>query len=135
MRLNNKVAIITGASKGIGAVIAKTFAKEGAKVVLAARALDDLQKVKAEVENADGECLVVEADVCKREEVIAMADKAYEHFGVIDILVNNAGYPMFGFAIDDSNDQAEKRYEAIMQTNLRGYWDTARFVVPYMKKN
>ncbi len=135
MRLGDKVAIITGASKGIGAEIAKKFAKEGAKVVLASRSLSDLSKVQAEIEEIGVECLVLEVDVRKREDVIAMADKAYEHFGSIDILVNNAGYPMFGFAIDYSSIEAEERYEAIMETNLRGYWYSSRFSVPYMKKN
>lgn len=135
MRLCDKVAIITGASKGIGAEIAKSFAKEGAKVVIASRTMNDLQNVKAEIEEFGVECLVLEADVRKREEVIALAEKTYEHFGSIDVIVNNAGYPMFGFAVDDENVQAEERYQAIMETNLRGYWYTTRFAVPYMKKN
>ena len=134
MRLKGKVAIITGASRGIGAEIARFYAKEGASIVLAARSLDKLEEIRAEIKEYDVDCLVLKVDTCERNEVKDMADKTYKHYGCIDILVNNAGYPMFGFPIDDLDPEAEERYEAILQTNLRGYWYSARFVVPYMKK-
>jgi len=134
MRLKDKVAIITGASRGIGAEIARMFSKEGAAVILAARSVNDLEGVQSEIRKKDRKTLILKVDVRKKDDVKKMAEKAYQTFGAINILVNNAGLPMFGYAVDDRSEMAEKRYEAIMETNLRGYWYTARFVVPYMKK-
>lgn len=135
MRLKDKVAIITGASKGLGAEMARMFAKEGAKVVGAARNIDRLEKLKKEIELDGGTAMVLKVDVRNREDVKRMADETYDHFGKIDILVNNAGHIIYGFAIDDPSEEAEKRYHTVIDTNLNGYWYSARFVVPYMKKN
>lgn len=133
MRLRSKVAIITGASRGIGECMAKMFAKEGASLGLCARNLTKLQQIKAEIESAGGQVLVVKADMRRRDEVKDMVEQVVENFGSIDILVNNAGLPLFGYAVDDPDPAAEERYEAIMETNLRGYWYTIRFAVPVMK--
>lgn len=135
MRLNDKVAIITGTSKGIGRVMAKVLAKEGAKVILVAREKEAIDKLKNEIENEGGTALSITTDMREKNQVKNMIDKAYETFGKIDILVNNAGIPMYGFAIDSRAEEAENRYDAIMETNVRGYWYAARFVIPYMKKN
>lgn len=135
MRLKDKVAVITGASKGIGAEIARMFAKEGATVVGAARSMGRLEKLKNDIEKDGGRALVLKVDVRKREDVKRMADETYNHFGKIDILVNNAGHIIFGLAVDDPSEETENRYHKVIDTNLNGYWYAARFVVPYMKKN
>jgi NAD(P)-dependent dehydrogenase (short-subunit alcohol dehydrogenase family) len=134
MRLKDKVAVITGASRGIGAQIAIMFVQEGAKVVLAARDLGEMLIVQEQIKKSKGDSLCIKTDMRNKDNVINMAKKAYNEFGSIDVLINNAGYPMFGYAIDDESDEVEERYTAIMETNLRGYWYAARFVIPYMKE-
>ena len=90
-RLDNKVAIITGSNSGVGAAAAKLFAKEGAKVVISARRLPQLEEVAAEIRAAGGEVLVVQTDVSKVEDCENLVAKTVETFGKVDILVNNAG--------------------------------------------
>ena len=133
MRLKDKVAIVTGASRGIGAKPASMFAAEGAKVVLAARSMEEMETLQHSIREQGGESICVCTDVCSKDSMKNMVKTAYDTYGAIDILVNNAGYPMFGYAVDDEDEEAEKRYEAIMETNVRGYWFGARFTVPYMK--
>jgi NAD(P)-dependent dehydrogenase (short-subunit alcohol dehydrogenase family) len=135
MRLKDKVAIITGASKGLGAEMAKMFAREGATVVGVARSIDRLEKLKEQIESEGGRALVFKVDVRNREELKKMADETYKNFGKIDILVNNAGYLVYGYPIDDPREKAEEIFRTIMDTNFRGYWYSIRYVVPYMKKN
>ena len=134
MRLKDKVAIVTGASRGIGAEIASMFAAEGARVVLAARSMEEMEQLRQSISRQGGESICVSTDVRSRESMKNMVKTACDAYGAIDILVNNAGYPMFGYAVDDEDEEAEKRYEAIMETNVRGYWYGARFSVPYMKE-
>ncbi|MEM0954260.1 MAG: glucose 1-dehydrogenase [Pseudomonadota bacterium] len=93
-RLDGKVALITGAGKGIGAAIAKAFAEAGAHVALGARTESDLADVAAYVEAQGQQALVQPTDVMKPEQMQALVDAALERFGQLDILVNNAGgYP------------------------------------------
>jgi len=87
MDVKGKVAIVTGASRGIGLATAKLLSSKGAKLVLVARSKDKLEQLAAELPDA----IVVTADISKAEDVKNMVKQAYEHFGEIDILVNNAG--------------------------------------------
>ena len=82
------VAIVTGASSGIGEATARRLAGDGARVVLAARREDRLTKLKSEIEEAGGTALVVPTDVTDREAVQALADRAKSEYGQIDVLVN-----------------------------------------------
>lgn len=91
--LKNKVVIITGASSGIGLAAAREFAKEGAKVVLAARSIDKLKEIEHEL-SAMTEVISVKADVSQEQDCINLIDQSVNHFGRIDILVNNAGISM-----------------------------------------
>lgn len=91
MELKDKVAIITGASSGIGEATARKLAAEGTKVVITARRKDKLEKLEKEIKDNGGSALVVEADMTKREEVKKMVKQAKDTFGPCDILVNNAG--------------------------------------------
>ncbi|MBB4080373.1 hypothetical protein GGR28_003007 [Lewinella aquimaris] len=91
MNLSGKVAIITGASSGIGEATAKKLAADGAKVVLAARRAARLNDLKQEIEKAGGSALVVETDVTKSKDVKQLVQRAKEAFGPCNILINNAG--------------------------------------------
>lgn len=93
MPLYGKVAVVTGSSGGIGAAIAETLACAGAKVVLSARRVEELEKVKSDIEAKVGsdKVLICKADVTKREEVKALVAAAEKSFGPVDIMVNNAG--------------------------------------------
>ena len=88
MKLEDKVAIITGAAQGIGAALAVGFAEEGAKLVIAD--ILDGKRAVADVEKAGSEAIFVKTDVTKQEECDALAKAAVARFGTIDILVNNA---------------------------------------------
>ena len=92
MKLDGKVAIITGGGRGIGRAIALSFARAGAKTTLAARTESELNQVRQEVEGLGGEALVVVTDVKDSKQAERMVDRTLEHFGTVDILVNNAGY-------------------------------------------
>ena len=104
-KLKGKVAIVTGASKGIGAAIAKSLAAEGASVVVnyaSSKAGADV--VVNEIEKAGGKAVAVRGDVSKAADAKAIVDGAIEHFGKLDILVNNSGVYEFG-ALDDITDE------------------------------
>jgi 3-oxoacyl-[acyl-carrier protein] reductase len=104
-KLKGKVAIVTGASKGIGAAIAKSLAAEGASVVVnyaSSKAGADV--VVSEIEKAGGKAVAVRGDVSKAADAKAIVDGAIEHFGKLDILVNNSGVYEFG-ALDDITEE------------------------------
>jgi len=95
--LSGKVAIITGASSGIGQATAKKLAGEGAKVVLAARREDRLQQSKAEIESAGGEATFKVTDVTSYEQMQDLAQFAIKTYGKIDVMFNNAGLMPLSF--------------------------------------
>jgi len=90
-QLQDRVAIVTGASNGIGRGIAETFAAEGAKTVLVARRAELLDQVAAGIEKRGGTALPVPADLTREDEVLALFDRAVKSYGRLDVLVNNAG--------------------------------------------
>jgi len=94
MRLKDKVAVVTGASKGIGKGIAQRYAEEGAKVVLASRNEELLRALAQDIQQKGGEALSVRADVTDRGDIQSMVEKAVQHYGRLDIMVNNAGIGM-----------------------------------------
>ncbi len=126
--LNNKTAIVTGASRGIGKAIALSLAKAGVKVVLAARHQDDLQTAEKEIHKNGGQCLVVQADVADESHVERVIKKSTDAFGTVDILVNNAGYGIFSKVADTS----VKDFDGMMNVNLRGVFLCCRGVLPTM---
>ena len=130
MRLKDKVAIITGGGRGIGAGIATMFAKEGAKVTLAARTEEQLQEVAGRISEGGGEVLTVQTDVSKPEEIERMIARTIEHFGTLNILVNNAG---IGFFREFETATVEE-YDQVVDTNLKGMWVGCRYAMPEMKK-
>src|SRR5687767_5754944 len=91
MRLQDKVAVITGGGQGIGQGIALAFAAEGARCVLAARTLATLEETRAEIEALGGEAFVVQTDLRAPDDIEALARTTLERFGHVDVLVNNSG--------------------------------------------
>ena len=128
-RLDGRVAIITGASKGIGASIAQIFAANGAKVVVSSRKQAAVDEVVAEIQAAGGEALAVAAHVGDTQALENLVKLSVEHYGRIDILVNNAATnPVFG-PLEDSVDAMDK----IMQINIKAPLELAKFALPYLK--
>ena len=131
MKLKDKVAIVTGASQGIGKATAKALAEAGAKVVLAARHADDLKEVKQEIESKGGEAAIAETDVTNLKQVEAMAQTALDKYGTIDILVNSAGLMPLSYM---KNRHLEE-WEKMVDVNLKGILKTVYAVLPTMTKN
>jgi NAD(P)-dependent dehydrogenase (short-subunit alcohol dehydrogenase family) len=114
--LKNKVAIVTGGGTGIGASIAREFARVGAKVVVASRKLENLEKTVAEVKALGGEALAVVTDVRVPEQVNNMVKQTVDKFGRLDILVNNAGA---GFPVK-IEELSPNGWDVIINIDLRG---------------
>jgi len=128
MRLKDKVAIITGAARGIGAAFAIGFAKEGAKVVIG-----DIRgggKTLTAIENNGGKAFYLKADVTKQDECNALAKAAVDQFGSIDILVNNAGVLV---TIKPFWEVTTEEWMQVMATNTLGPFHCTKAVFPYMK--
>ncbi|QQZ10083.1 SDR family NAD(P)-dependent oxidoreductase [Heyndrickxia vini] len=129
-RLNGKVAIITGAASGQGAVEAKLFAKEGAKVVATDINEQALQNVISDIEAAGGEAIAIKHNVVNEEEWANVITKAVEAFGKIDVLVNNAGIapstPLEQTSLDD--------WHKAMDINMTSVFLGTKLVVPAMRK-
>jgi len=130
MKLKNKVAIVTGASKGIGKAIAAAYAREGAAVVLASRSLDLLEAIEKEIKAAGGEAMALPLDVRKPESVQAVIEKTVGKYGRLDILVNNAGVSM----ARPSEDLSAEDWKNAMETDLFGVFygcqAAARIMIP-----
>ncbi len=116
MKLKGKVAVITGASKGIGKGIAVRYAEEGAAVVLASRSMDLLAAAAKEIEAKGGKALALEVDVSRYESVEKVVDRAAAHFGRLDIMVNNAGISM---AVP-SEELAPRDWQRAVETDFSG---------------
>jgi len=135
MRLEGKVAIVTGASRGIGKAIALALAREGADVVAAARTEKEtgplpgtIHKTVDEIRALGRRALAVKTDVTKEEQVAEMVRRALEEFGHIDILVNNAGITVPGMVMD----MPIKRWDLTIAVNLRGTFLCTKAVLPTM---
>lgn len=129
--LKGKVVLITGASSGFGEDTARLFAKEGCKVVLAARRLDRLQRLVDEIQKAGGEALAVPVDVIQRDEIDVMVRSALDVYGQIDILFNNAGFGRLDWL---ENLDSARDIETQVEVNLLGVIQVTRAVLPYMLK-
>lgn len=116
MKLNNKVAIITGASKGIGKGIAIRYAHEGATVIVASRSMDLLSAIAEEINSEGGQALALKVDVRRSESIQGVVDKVVEKFGRLDIMVNNAGISM----AHPSEDLSPEDWTRAVETDLFG---------------
>jgi len=118
-RLDGKVAVVTGASSGLGVAFAGALAEAGADVVLGARRVDRLEETKRLVEAAGRRALAVKTDVASPEECQGLVDAAMEAFGRVDVLVNNAGV---GTAVPATRETPEE-FRRVIDVNLNGcYW-------------
>jgi short-subunit dehydrogenase len=129
--LRGKVVLITGASSGFGEDAARLFAKEECRVVLAARRLERLQSIAAEIQSAGGEALVIPVDVNESADINRMVQKVLSRYGRIDILFNNAG---FGSVDWFETLKPERHIETLIQVNLTGTMLVTRAVLPEMLK-
>ncbi len=128
MRLKDKVAIVTGAARGIGAAFAIGFGKEGAKVVIGD--IRDGSHTAAAIEKAGGQAFYVKTDVTRQDQCDALARAAVERFGSIDILVNNAGTLV---TIKPFMEVTTEEWMQIMATNTLGPFHCVKAVFPFMK--
>ncbi len=131
LSLEGKVALVTGASRGIGKAIALAFADAGADVAISSRKLPDLEKVAEEIRPKGRKVLPVSAHSRKAEDLKNLVDSVMETFGKIDVLVNNAASnPAMGPIVDTD----EKIYDLIMETNLKGYFILSQLVGRVMRE-
>jgi 7-alpha-hydroxysteroid dehydrogenase len=126
--LSGKVAVITGAGKGIGAEIARVFAEAGADIVLASRTESDLNEVAKEITTLGRRALVVPTDVMEFEQLQQLADRAIAEFGRIDILVNNAG----GFPPKPASHTSARQFEEAFRFNVSSAFELSRICAPLM---
>lgn len=115
-RLDDQVAVVTGASEGIGYGLARAIANAGAKVALVARNADRLNQLADEIRAEGGDALAVPMDVCDVAQINDAMQKIHEHWGSLDILVNNAGIGLKSAAVDVT----EAHWDETMNVNLRG---------------
>lgn len=130
MHLQGKVALVTGASRGIGRASALALSREGATIVGAARTQSDLDTLAREISAAGGRALMVPTDVTEAAAVAACVARAIAELGRVDILVNNAGVGGYRPFLDWS----EADYDRIMATNTKSTWLFCREVIPHMRK-
>ena len=128
--MRNRVAFVTGASRGIGKACALALAESGARVALAARQRDKLEEVAAEIRSRSGEAYVVEMDVASEDSIKNAIVAVAKNFGRIDILVNNAGITRDGLALRMKKDD----WSAVLETNLTGAFRAIQQVLQGMMR-
>ncbi|WP_017777641.1 glucose 1-dehydrogenase [Paraburkholderia kururiensis] len=130
-RLINKVALVTGATSGIGKATAILFAREGAKVAIAARREEEGQQVAREIREFGGEAIFVRTDVAKAEQCAAAVSRTASAFGKLDIAFNNAGITSFGKPTADTEEQM---WDAVIGVNLTGTFLSMKYEIPEILK-
>jgi len=130
MRLENKVAVISGGARGMGAVEAMLFAKEGAKVVIGDMLEDEGRKTEAEINEAGGECVFVSLDVSDESAWEKAVGEAVSRFGKLDILVNNAGI----YRAHNVEETSSEEWDQIMDINAKGVFLGTKYAIPAMRK-
>lgn len=129
MRLNGKVALITGGGTGIGEAAAKIFAGEGAKVAITGRRKEVLEGVAKAIVANGGKVLAIAGSVTDEAHVQSAVDQTIRTFGKIDILINNAGIGAFGTPLHETTDRT---WQEVLDINLTGSFRFARAVIPHM---
>ena len=146
MSLEGRVAVVTGAGRGIGREIALVLAEAGALIVAAARTVSEIEDTAAHVRGMGGQAIAVPADVSRSSDVDQLVDRALQHFGQIDILVNNAGQ-LLRLAVapfpdvtltaprvtrDSDSSMSDDEWQSVIDTNLNGVFYCCRAVAPHM---
>ena len=130
-KLTGAVALVTGASSGIGEAAARRLAEDGASVVLVARRRDRLESLAAEIEQAAGTALAVQADITDRTQAEAAVQQAVERFGRLHVLINNAGLMLLGPVVGADPDE----WDRMIATNAQGLLYTTHAALPYLLKS
>ena len=130
MRLQNKVALISGGAKGMGAVEAKLFAKEGAKVVIGDVLETEGKQIEAEINETGGECLFVPLDVTDENQWNEAVAATVRRFGKLDILINNAGI----FRTSAVEETSSTEWDQVMDINAKGVFLGAKAAIPAMRE-
>jgi len=130
MSLEGKVALITGAGRGIGKAIALDFAKNGADVVVAARTTAEIESVAAEIRKLGRQALAIPTDMTQESDIQNLVSQTQKKFGKIDILVNNAGVSDVGFIMEMKTED----WDRVITVNLRGVFIATREVLKIMKE-
>jgi NADP-dependent 3-hydroxy acid dehydrogenase YdfG len=128
--LDSTVALVTGASSGIGEATAKRLAAEGAAVAVAARRVDRLEQLVSEIEAAGGRALAIESDVTDRAQAEALVERTVTELGRLDTVVNNAGVMLLGPALDADIEE----WERMVDLNLKGLLYVAKAALPHLLK-
>lgn len=138
MSFQNKTAIITGATRGIGKAIALRLAKEGANIVIAAKSVEENPKLggtiftaAAEIEAAGGKALAIQCDIRFEEQIQNVVDKTVERFGGIDILINNAS----AISLTPTEKTEPKRFDLMHDINVRGTFMMTKACIPHLRKS
>jgi 3-oxoacyl-[acyl-carrier protein] reductase len=131
--LKDKVAIITGASRGLGKAFAVRFAEEGAKLLISTTDLKRAEGTVDEVKNKGGKVAAVQADISIESDVPKIAEKAMEEYGRVDILVNNAAI-WYGLNVTPWDGWKVEDWERIYRVNVIGTWLVCKAIVPLMVK-
>jgi NAD(P)-dependent dehydrogenase (short-subunit alcohol dehydrogenase family) len=131
MKLHGRVAIITGASSGVGYETARLLAREGAQVVAAARRRDKLEWLVGEIAGEGGRALAIPTDVTDADQVLRLVESAHNLLGRIDILVNSAGIV---HKVAPAEQFSDADFRLVIETNLYGSFYAARAVIPHMKR-
>jgi NAD(P)-dependent dehydrogenase (short-subunit alcohol dehydrogenase family) len=131
MRLQGKVALITGGTSGIGSATAIRFAKEGAAVAITGRNSERGEKVVQDIEANGGNALFIRSDVCLSDDCRQAVDQTLEHFGRIDILFNNAGV----FHPKSIPDCSEEEWDETIDSSLKGAFLMSKYTIPSMVEN
>lgn len=130
MDLKNKVAIVTGGTKGIGRGIAEALVREGVNVLISARKRNEIDEAVRELNGVrDSSATGIVADVCSYSQVQALFERAVSVFGGVDILVNNAGIGIFGLV----EEMAVDDFRAVLETNVFGVFHCCRLAIPLMR--
>ncbi len=126
--LNGTVALITGASSGIGEATARALAAEGAKVAITGRRLERLERLASEIGRDGHTALAIQSDATDPEQAVAAVDRTVEELGRLDVLVNNAGQMLLG----PIENAPTEEWERMIDLNLKGLLDTTRAAVPHL---
>jgi len=126
--LDGTVALVTGASSGIGEATARSLAAQGAKVAVSARRLERLERLAAEIGDRSHTALAIESDITDQEQAIAAVDRTVEELGRLDIVVNNAGQMLLG----PIEDAPTEEWDRMIDLNLKGLINTTHAALPHL---